>query len=95
VLNKVKVGGDTVLGHLKELAFVINTPAARGGKSDEGRIRSACAVSNTPYFTTLSSAAALVAALRQLKRQDYAVRPLQDLLPNRGVWRAKAVAAAT
>jgi carbamoyl-phosphate synthase large subunit len=87
ILNKVKDGGDTVLGHLKELAFVINTPANRGGKSDEGRIRSACAVSNTPYFTTLSSAAALVAALRQLKRQDYTVRPLQDLLPNRGVWK--------
>jgi carbamoyl-phosphate synthase large subunit len=92
-LNKVKDGGDTVLMHLKELAFVINTPNNRGGKTDESRIRSACAVSNTPYFTTLSSAAALVGALRQLKRADYSVTPLQELLPNRGVWRAAAARA--
>ena len=89
-LNKVKDGGDTVLQHLKELAFVINTPNNRGGKTDESKIRSACAVSNTPYFTTLSSAAALVGALRQLKRADYSVNPLQDLLPNRGLWRVPA-----
>ena len=86
-LNKVRVGGDTVLAHLKELAFVINTPNNRGGKTDESKIRSACAVANTPYFTTLSSAAALVGALRQLKRADYTVLPLQELLPNAGVWR--------
>jgi carbamoyl-phosphate synthase large subunit len=86
-LNKVKDGGNTVLQHLKELAFVINTPNNRHGKTDESRIRSACAVSNTPYFTTLSSAAALVGALRQLKRADYTVVPLQELLPTRGVWR--------
>ncbi len=91
-LNKVKDGGNTVLQHLKQLAFVINTPSLRGATSDEGRIRSACAVANTPYFTTLSSAAALVAALRQVKRADYSVTPLQDLLPNRGVWRAAAAA---
>ncbi len=86
-LNKVRVGGDTVLDHLKELAFVINTPNNRGGKTDESKIRSACAVANTPYFTTLSSAAALVGALRQLKRADYTVLSLQELLPNNGVWR--------
>jgi carbamoyl-phosphate synthase large subunit len=91
-LNKVKDGGDTVLTHLKELAFVINTPNNRHGKTDESRIRSACAVSNTPYFTTLSSAAALVGALRQLKRADYTVNSLQELLPHRGVWRATAAA---
>ena len=89
-LNKVRVGGDTVLAHLKELAFVINTPNNRGGKTDESKIRSACAVANTPYFTTLSSAAALVGALRQLKRADYTVLSLQELLPDRGVWRPAA-----
>jgi carbamoyl-phosphate synthase large subunit len=88
VLNKVKDGGDTVIGHLRELAFVINTPNNRGGKSDEGKIRSACAVSTVPYFTTLSSCAALVAGLRQVKRQEYTVTSLQELLPARGVWRA-------
>ena len=91
-VNKVRDGGETVLTRLKELAFVINTPNKRGAATDEGKIRSACAVSNTPYFTTLSSAAALVAALRQVKRQDYGVNSLQELLPARGVWRPAAQA---
>jgi carbamoyl-phosphate synthase large subunit len=94
LLNKVQDGGDTVLTHLKELAFVLNTPNNKGGLSDEGKIRSACAVSGTPYFTTLSSAAALVLSLRQLKKADYAVRPLQELLPGRGEWRPAAAAKA-
>ncbi len=93
VLNKVKDGGDTVLGHLRELAFVVNTPNNRGGRSDEGKIRSACAVSNTAYFTTLSSVAAMVSALRALKQADYQVRPLQDVLPDRGLWTVPPAAA--
>jgi carbamoyl-phosphate synthase large subunit len=87
VLNKITDGGDTVLGHLKELAFVILTPNAKGGKSDEGKLRSSCAVSGVPYFLTLASATALVGALRQIRRADWSVRPLQELLPDRGVWR--------
>ena len=86
-LNKVKDGGDTVLGHLKELAFVVNTPNKKGGRSDESKIRSACAVSQVPYFTTLDSVGALITALRQVGKHDYQVRPLQDQLPDRGVWR--------
>jgi carbamoyl-phosphate synthase large subunit len=90
VLNKVKDGGDTVLTRLKQIAFVINTPSNKGAKHDEAKIRSACAVMGKPNFTTLSSAAALVGALRQLKRQDYSVNPLQEILPGRGVWRPAA-----
>jgi len=86
-LNKVKDGGDNVLTRLKEIAFVINTPNRRGGGSDEAKIRSACAVNATPYFTTLSSAAALVSALRQQTRAPFQVRSIQELLPDRGVWR--------
>jgi carbamoyl-phosphate synthase large subunit len=89
VLNKVKDGGETVLSHLKQIAFVINTPNRRGGGSDEGRIRSACAIGGTPYFTTLSSAAALVSSLKQQHRAEYQVRPLQEFLAERGVWKPK------
>jgi carbamoyl-phosphate synthase large subunit len=92
-LNKVKDGGETVLSRLKQIAFVLNTPSNKGAKHDEAKIRSACAVSGKPYFTTLSSAAALVGALRQVKREGYAVAPLQDILPARGVWRPAANAA--
>jgi carbamoyl-phosphate synthase large subunit len=86
-LNKVKDGGDTVLSRLKGIAFVLNTPSNKGAKHDEAKIRSACAVMGKPYFTTLSSAAALIGALRQLKKQDYGVKTLQEILPAGGVWR--------
>ena len=62
--------GDTVIGHLKEIAFVVNTPN-RGGK-----IRSACTVAGVPYFLTLSAAAALVNSLRQVEKADWQVRSL-------------------
>ncbi len=94
LLSKVQDGGDNVIKHLKELAFVINTPNAKGGRSDEGKIRSACAVANIPYFTTLNSVGALVSSLRQVKRDGYQVRSLQELLPGRGVWRAVGAAKA-
>ena len=94
VLNKVKDGGDTVIGHLKEIAFVVNTPSNRGGKSDEGKIRSSCAVAGVPYFLTLSSAAALVNSLRQVKKADWQVRSLQELLPERGIWKPPALGTA-
>ncbi len=87
VLNKVKDGGDNVLTRLKQIAFVVNTPSNKGAKHDEAKIRSACAVAGKPYFTTLSSATALVGALRQLKKHDYTVTPLQEILPGRGVWK--------
>jgi carbamoyl-phosphate synthase large subunit len=90
ILNKVQQGGDTVLEHLKQLAFVINTPNHKGARSDEGRIRSACAMAGVPCFTTLASAGVLIGAIRQQQRQDFQVRPLQELLPDRGAWRPKA-----
>ncbi|MFW5882566.1 MAG: carbamoyl-phosphate synthase large subunit [Planctomycetota bacterium] len=86
ILNKVQQGGETLLDHLEQLAFVINTPDNRGGRTDEGRIRSACAQTGTPCFTTLASASALLGAIRSQRREPYQVRTLQELLPGRGIW---------
>ncbi|MDA3960756.1 MAG: carbamoyl-phosphate synthase large subunit [Planctomycetota bacterium] len=87
ILNKVQDGTGSVLDHMDQIAFLINTPNNRGARTDEGKIRSACAVSGTPCFTTLASAAVLVSALRQQSREPYQVRSLQSQLPNAGVWR--------
>jgi len=92
ILNKVQDGGETVLDHFDDLAFIINTPNNRGARSDEGRIRSACAVTGTPCFTTLSSVMVLTPALRNQSRSPYQVRCLQSLLPNAGVWKPKGIA---
>ena len=80
IFGKVQDQSESVLDHLEDLAFVINTPNNRGARTDEGRIRSACAVRGLPCFTTLAAATALVGGLRQQAQQDYAVRSLQELL---------------
>ena len=80
-VNKIQDGGENLLDHLSKLNFVVNTPNHKGARFDEARIRSACAVSGTPCFTTLASASALVGAIRQEKIQTYSVRSLQELLP--------------
>jgi carbamoyl-phosphate synthase large subunit len=89
-LNKISQGGDTFLTHKSQLAFVINTPNHRGGRNDEGKIRSACAVSGIPAFTTLSAATAVIGGLREEARATFQVRPLQDLLPDKGIYRFPA-----
>jgi carbamoyl-phosphate synthase large subunit len=84
-IDKIQAGGDNILDHLDELAFVINTPNHRGGRHDESKIRSACAVKGIPHFTTLASAHALLGGLRKEAQQTYAVRPLQSILPPHGL----------
>ena len=54
-LSKIQNGGNTVLEHLDDLAFVINTPNNRGARTDEGRIRSACVPCEASCVTTLAS----------------------------------------
>ncbi len=80
-MNKIQDGGETLLDHLSNLLFVINTPNHKGARFDEARIRSACAVNGTPCFTTLAAASALVGSLRAEHNQTYSVRSLQELLP--------------
>ncbi|MFW5846394.1 MAG: carbamoyl phosphate synthase large subunit, partial [Planctomycetota bacterium] len=80
--DKIQAGGDNILNHLDELAFVINTPNHRGARWDESKIRSACPVKGIPHFTTLASAHALVGGLAREAHQTYQVRPLQELLRN-------------
>ncbi|TVR44632.1 MAG: carbamoyl-phosphate synthase large subunit [Planctomycetota bacterium] len=79
-------GENSLLDYLDEVAFVINTPNHRGARSDEGKIRSACAVRGVPCYTTLAGASALVGALRERRTHTWDVRPLQDILPHRGFW---------
>ena len=85
-LSKIQDGGNTVLEHLDQLAFVINTPNNRGARTDEGRIRSACAMRGIPCITTLASAGCLMISLRKARHEGYQVRSLQSMLPGGGVW---------
>ena len=84
-IDKLQNGDDNVLNHLDELAFVLNTPNNRGARTDEGKIRSACAVRGVPCFTTLATASALVGGLVAEAHQTYEVRPLQDKISCRNM----------
>ena len=44
------------------------------------------------YAATSAVAAALVSSLRQVKREGYSVRSIQEYLPDRGVWRPAGAA---
>ena len=94
ILNKVQDDPEsdkgTVLDYLDEVAFVINTPNHRGALTDEGKIRSSCAVRGVPCYTTLAAASALVGALRERADHTWDVRPLQAILDNGGAWEQPA-----
>lgn len=88
-------GAPSLLDYLDEVAFVINTPNHRGARSDEGKIRSSCAVRGVPCFTTLAGASALIGALRERRNHTWDVRPLQEILKDGGVWRRPSTAVAS
>ena len=72
--------------------LIINTPTARGPKTDEGRIRGMATLHNIPLITTITGADAAckaIEALRENREGDAAhgdgwtVRPLQEYFPQK------------
>lgn len=61
--------------------LVINTPLGSSSHSDGAQMRVAAARRGTPILTTLSAAAAAVAAIRSLQNRQLSYRSLQDHFP--------------
>ena len=80
VLFKVNEGrphvGDQLLN--KEIALVINTPLGRESFFDDIAVRRISMMLGVPCITTLTGAAATVSAIRALRSEELAVRPLQE-----------------
>ena len=68
--------GDRLLN--REIDLVINTPLGRESFFDDRTLRRIATVLSVPCVTTLTGAAATVSAIRALREETLAVRPLQD-----------------
>jgi carbamoyl-phosphate synthase large subunit len=80
VLKKISQGSPHIVELIqsKQCALLINTPAGRTSLEDDGPIRKAALLAQIPYTTTLSAAAAVLEAIRALKRGELEVRTLQE-----------------
>ena len=77
---KVNEGRPNVADLVKsrEVDLIINTPLGRTSFYDERSIRRAAIQYSVPCVTTMTGAAATVAAIRALREEDLQVRSLQD-----------------
>lgn len=61
-----------------KMQMIINTPLGAHTHSDGAQIRAAAVAANVPLLTTLSAAAASVAAIRAIQQKELRYRSLQD-----------------
>jgi carbamoyl-phosphate synthase large subunit len=61
-----------------EVQMMINTPLGAHTHTDGAQIRAAAVAANVPLLTTLSAAAASVAAIRAVQQKELRYRSLQD-----------------
>jgi len=79
-VNKISEGRphihDRILSH--EVAWLINTSLGKRANDDSYTIRRAALEMHLPYTTTVTGAAAVTKALRELRQREIGVRPVQD-----------------
>ena len=62
----------------REIDLVVNTPLGRESFFDDIAVRRIAMTLGVPCVTTLTGAAATVSAIRALRSEELAVRPLQE-----------------
>jgi carbamoyl-phosphate synthase large subunit len=81
VVGKVSEGDEVNAVQLIQsgrIAFVINTPQGRGGRTDGEQIRKAANSHHVSSVTTVEAALAAVQGMAEMVGRDIVVRPLQD-----------------
>jgi len=68
----------------KEIDLIINTPMGKGGKTDEGRIRSFAVSHGIHVVTSIAGAQAAVQGIEAILRKKMEVHALQDYHPQYG-----------
>jgi carbamoyl-phosphate synthase large subunit len=93
VVKKVSEGHPNVAELIakKEFAFLINTPAGKSSKDDDGVIRKAALLAQIPYTTTLSAAEAAVEAIKALRGGELDVCSLQEYYRLAGIPEVKGL----
>jgi len=80
-LKKIQEHGHpNLIDYLKDdaVALVMNTPAGKGARTDEGKIRAAAVAHGVPCLTTLEAATAAVQAMQALRENPMTVQTLQE-----------------
>ncbi len=79
-IKKLSEGRPNTVDLLKndEIDLVINTPSGQAPRADEVKIRTTAVYCGVPIMTTLSSARAATSAIAALKKNGYAVKPIQE-----------------
>ncbi|MGE0043638.1 MAG: carbamoyl-phosphate synthase large subunit [Vicinamibacterales bacterium] len=80
VVYKVNEGRPSLADEIvnKKIAMVINTPLGRESFFDDKAVRRAAMMTRVPCITTITGAAAAVAAIQALRTEGLDVRSLQD-----------------
>jgi carbamoyl-phosphate synthase large subunit len=83
-VNKVSEGSPHVVDFIRggKVHLILNTPLGPHAHSDGAEIRAAATLMDVPLLTTLSAAAAAVAAIRALKQKELRYRSLQEHFRN-------------
>jgi len=79
-VNKMADGSPHTVDFIRagQVQLIINTPLGPQSHSDGAEIRSAAVTMNVPLLTTLSAAAAAVAAIKAMRQKELHYRSLQD-----------------
>jgi carbamoyl-phosphate synthase large subunit len=79
-VSKLAEGRPNVKDLIKngQIQLIINTPTKKGPQTDEGQIRAMSVLNKLPIVTTITGANAAARAIRQLQKENWSVRPLQD-----------------
>jgi carbamoyl-phosphate synthase large subunit len=80
VVFKVNEGRPNVADEIvnRKIDLIVNTPLGRESFFDDRAVRRAAMMQQVPCITTLTGAAAAVAAIRAMREQGVGVRALQD-----------------
>ncbi|NMB59706.1 MAG: carbamoyl phosphate synthase large subunit, partial [Chloroflexi bacterium] len=79
-VNKMSEGSPHTVDYIRNgrVQLIINTPLGPQSHSDGAEIRAAAVTMNVPLLTTLSAAAAAVAAIKAVRQKALRYRSLQD-----------------
>lgn len=80
MVNKMSEGSPHTVDYIRngQVQLIINTPLGPQSHSDGAEIRAAAVTMNVPLLTTLSAAAAAVAAIKAVAQKELRYRSLQD-----------------
>jgi len=79
-VNKMSTGSPHTVDFIRggQVQLIINTPLGPQSHTDGAEIRAAAVTMNVPLLTTLSAAAAAVAAIKALRQKELRYRSLQE-----------------